>query len=135
MRCLQRGIYTRFLESVSILLKGDNPDIFFYQKEPPTAHVTLDRMGELLVKKWLRSKKAPRDRDLDGETDEQFHARFDIAEAYENGNLSVELARAQLKDTGLDEETIDEYIDNPHDKEFYDIEEAEEQRKLRSPKI
>lgn len=109
-------------------LSGDNPDVFFYLKDPPTQHVTLDRIGELLVKKWLRSKKAPKDRGIDGETDEQFGARFDIMEAYENGNLSIELARAQLRDTGLFEEMIDEYLDNPHDKEYYDEEEAKENR-------
>jgi hypothetical protein len=36
---------------------GDGPDIFFYQKLPPTQHVTLDDDGERLVKKWLRSRR------------------------------------------------------------------------------
>lgn len=88
--------------------QGDLPDIFFYLKLPPTQHVTCDKLGTMLVRKWLRSKKAPESEDL---LDETFGERFEISEQLLNGQITLNQWYARMRDLGFSKEEAQDWLD------------------------
>lgn len=93
---------------------GDNPDVFFYLKDPPTQHVTLDRMGEALVRKWLRIKK-PKVGAYEERDNRTFGKRFDLMEQLQTGAVSLKQYYAQMKDMGYSKGEADNYLDDGDD--------------------
>lgn len=87
--------------------QGDEPDIFFYQKNLPTQHVTLCRMGEKLVQKFIHSQKPPKARN----EDVHFEKRFHIFEQLHEGKITLPQARAQFKDLGYSDSDFDQHLD------------------------